>query len=176
MSTDVGPVWCHFSELDDTLKLWRFDGTAILDFDAEDVDIEDRIPLPECRKIVPGEKSYSIEKNPSAWHRILDALQTGAALPDARKTEEVSPPLIVPVTRLRRYYSSMKVFDELLLQNLAEYYSKNPVALEVLWNDSRSSSRTTTTLRTSVVVNVRSCLNHPCNSAMFHAPTTLQVS
>ena len=138
VSTEVGPVWCHFSEQGDTLKLRRFESGTILDFDTDGQDCEDRLSLSDCKKIVPGEASYSIERNPSVWIRILNALQTGSTTPTKNGAGNVSSsPLIVPVTRLRRYYSSMKVFDKALFQNLAEFYENTPAALESLWNDSR---------------------------------------
>lgn len=142
VSTDVGPVWCHFSEQGDTLKLRRFESGAILDFDTDGRDADDRVSLSDCKKIVPDQASYSIERNPSVWVRILNALQAGYTTTSKRAGKVSSSPLIVPVTRLRRYYSSMKVFDKALFHNLAEFYRDTPAALEELWNDSRKQFTT----------------------------------
>ena len=137
INTSTGPIWCHFSQQGDTLKLRRIIDGAIYEIDSEDSEVEEWLTLAKCKQLLPQQDSYAIEA-PNVWSRILGLLNVGQRAPDAdRKATPTERPKVVPQTRLRKYYDSMKVFEKAFFAAIAEMYEKNPSLLEKLWNDSR---------------------------------------
>lgn len=136
LRTSEGPVWCHLSRNGTTLKFRRFENGVAFEFEADEEDIEEEHTEAQCRALIPGQGSLAL-KEASVWATILSKLESGIA--DLSEREPLpSTQVVVPITRLRRYYSSMKVFDKLLFENLAKFYSENPTSLKSLWNDSRN--------------------------------------
>lgn len=138
VSTNNGPLWCHASEQDETLKLRRFAEGNVFEVETDWNELEDFVSLAECKKLLPNQSSYSF-RNVPVWTTILEKLQAGAARALVESVKETAKQPIVPVTRLRRYYSSMKVFDTALFEGIAKFYRDNPGAMEQLWNDSRKA-------------------------------------
>ncbi|NDJ15467.1 MAG: hypothetical protein EBY17_30535 [Acidobacteriia bacterium] len=135
VSSNNGPLWCHVSERDGTRKLRRFAEGNFFEVETELSDIEDYVPLGECKKLLPGQQSYSFEAV-SVWTKILGRLEAGGAKASVESAKKSGKQNIVPITRLRRYYSSMKVFDSALFEGIAKFYRDTPGAMEQLWNDS----------------------------------------
>jgi hypothetical protein len=137
--TTTGPVWCHYSKQDGTLKIRRYSDGEIFERTVENdghEEIEEFKSLKECMKLVSA-KSYSY-KNIEAWSQILQILQNAKATP----TKEAGMPapkktIIVPITKLRQFYEVMKVLDTVTWINMAKFYSQFPASLERLWNQSR---------------------------------------
>ena len=133
--TKAGTVWCHLSVRDNTLKLRRFSEGTSFEIDAESDDIEDFVPLPECKKIVKS-KSYAHTKI-EVWTKILQKLEAGTAVPTRTSAKRsAAKNTIVPITELRRVYDVMKLLDVATFVNLANFYRKTPESLERLWNGS----------------------------------------
>ncbi len=137
INTNTGPIWCHFSQKGDTLKLRRIVDGVIYELDSENSEIEERYTLAKCKQLLPKQDSYAIGAT-HVWADILSLLNDGKRLPEtdveAAPTDE---PTLVPVTRLRKYYQSMKVLEKAFFAAIAEMYEKKPSLLEKLWNDSR---------------------------------------
>lgn len=136
--TKAGTVWCHLSVLDDTLKLRRYSEGTAFEVDAESDEIEDFVPLADCKKFVSA-KSYSY-KQIAVWTKILQMLEAGTATPTRSSAKRsAANKTIVPITELRRVYDVMKLLDVKTFKNLAEFYCDNPTSLERLWELSRST-------------------------------------
>ena len=135
VSTSNGPLWCHASKQGETLKLRRFAEGNVFEVETAWDDLEDFVSLAECKKLLPNQSSYSFLNVP-VWAAILEKLQAGASSASVKSLKE-SAKRPVPVSRLRRYYSSMKVFDKALFEGIAKFYLEHPEALEKLWSDSR---------------------------------------
>ena len=136
--TKAGTVWCHVSAYGDTLKLRRYSEGTSFEIDAESDDIEDFVPLSDCKKIVTtGPYSY---KEIGVWTKILHKLEAGKAAPtrDAAKVS-ADTRTIVPITELRRVYDVMKLLDVATFTNLAQFYCNKPESLERLWKNSRKT-------------------------------------
>ena len=137
VNTNTGPIWCHFSRKGDTLKLRRIVDGAIYELDSDDSEIEDWLTLAECKQLYPKQGSYSIDAI-EVWSRILGLLNDGHRTSMSEgNTQLVGKATVVPVTRLRRYYGSMKVFEKAFFAAIANMYEQKPSLLEKLWNDSR---------------------------------------
>lgn len=140
LRTDTGTVWCHYSKTENTLKLRRISDGTIFEFDGDESDVEDWISSKACKDIVPNKSEFSISTcaGISTWAEILSYLESsGTPESQPAREQDVSAPIIVPVTRLRRYYRSMKVFENALFRGIASFYDDEPVLIEQLWNDSR---------------------------------------
>lgn len=136
--TATGPVWCHFSQSANTTKLRRYSEGTAFEIEADDDDIVEFVPLEQCKNLVPA-KSYSFD-NAVVWSQILQSLETGST-PNAETPIEPSekPPLVVPITELRRIYDVMKLFDKATTQNMAAFFADTPASLERLWELSRKA-------------------------------------
>ncbi len=134
--TENGPLWCHVSRKNDTVKCRRYAEGNV--FEVPDWDtIETFVPLSECQKHLKKQTSYSY-KNVMFWSQILDQLEAGTLnTTAARSSESKEQGPQIPETRLRRYYRCIHEFDKALMVGLADFYQNNVKALEKLWNDSR---------------------------------------
>ena len=136
VNTITGPIWCHYSRRANTLKLRRFSNGAVYEVDnADESDVEEWLPLSECKKIVKQQGDFSI-KNCVLWSQILDLLNTGNRTSNTQHNTQQR--VTVPVTRLRRYYSSMRLFEKAFFLAFADMYCKKPSLMETLWNQSRN--------------------------------------
>ena len=136
VNTKVGPVWCHVSVQEDTLKFRRYLDGKVVQVDAETDDIETFVDLHHCKSMVSA-SSYSY-RNVQAWSEILRLLESGVAQKeDAGKKPR--PRIVVPITELRRVYDVMDLMDTATFENLARFYCEKPKSLERLWNLSRAS-------------------------------------
>lgn len=137
INTNTGPIWCHFSRKGETLKLRRIADGAIYELDSEDSEIEEWLTLAKCKQLLPRQKSYSIDAV-NVWSQILGILNDGQGTSVSRgNAPSDGKATIVPVTRLRKYYGSMKVFEKAFFAAIADMYEQKPSLLENLWNDSR---------------------------------------
>ncbi|MFP6703403.1 MAG: hypothetical protein VB861_16770, partial [Planctomycetaceae bacterium] len=110
--TSMGPIWQHYSESGDTLKFRRYVDGMVIEFDHEEPDVEEWVSLAECMKLLPDEASYSW-KSTEVWAQILRLLNDrDSESKEGNHTPESEQPLIVPVTRLRKYYDCMKVLEK----------------------------------------------------------------
>lgn len=135
--TTTGPIWCHFSEQDGTLKIRSYSDGTIFERPVENDEIEEFVPLKKCMKLVSA-KSYSYT-NIEAWSQILRILQDAQATPTKEAGRHAPRETItVPITKLRQFYDVMNVLDTATWVNLAQFYSQAPDSLERLWNQSRA--------------------------------------
>lgn len=76
INTSVGAVWCHYSQLGDTVKLRQYFGGKV-----HEVDIKKHlVPLQKCRKKVDA-PSHSCECY-DVWVEIFEKLEAEHATPD----------------------------------------------------------------------------------------------
>lgn len=136
--TKAGPVWCHFSQLEDIVKLRRYSEGAVFEVNVEGDEIEVFVPLTKCKELVPAE-SYSV-KNIEVWTKILQKLESKVApAPRDSAGRAKKPAITVPITHLRQFYDVMKLLETATWVNLAQFYSTTPASLERLWTLSRNA-------------------------------------
>ena len=136
--TSTGPVWCHFSQQDAVTKLRRYSGGAIFELNVDGVEIEEFVPLTECKLLVPAER-YSFDKV-DVWTKTLLKLEAKVA-PSAKGSagSPKSKPITVPITHLRQFYETLTLLETATWVNLAQFYSTAPTSLERLWKHSRDA-------------------------------------
>lgn len=131
VNTLLGPVWCHLSDGNDTRKLRRYANGTIYEIDANEGDIETFVSLEHCKKLVKA-KSYKFAEA-DVWTAIFNQLESGLYSTETPTITQPATQIIVPITHLRRFYESLKLFDDATFKNLAEFYSRYPQSLERLW-------------------------------------------
>ena len=100
--------WCHMSESGNTVKLRRYSENAIFELNPEGNEVEQFIPLEECKPLVEA-KSYSF-RNLDVWTKIFQILEEGVV--SQPKEFKSKTPIIVPITPLRQFYETMLHFLE----------------------------------------------------------------
>lgn len=136
--TKTGPVWCHYSQLEDSVKLRRYTEGAIFELEFDGDEIEAFVSLKECKRLVSAE-SYSVN-NTKVWAKILQKLEANDTKPfKVSKGRVKRVPIIVPNTVLRQFYETMKLLEKATWVNLAKFYSESPSSLERLWKLSRAA-------------------------------------
>lgn len=138
--TKAGPVWCHYSSQDDTRKLRRYSEGGIYEVAIEEgEEIEEFVPLKECKKLVPSSETYSYE-NDLLWATIFEKLEgQRTAVRKASEKLAAKLPIVVPITKLRRFYEICSLLDHATWENLAAFYKATSKSLERLWNQSREA-------------------------------------
>ena len=136
--TSTGAVWCHFSQLGAVTKLRRYSGGAIFELNVDGVEIEEFVPLTECKQLVPADR-YNFS-NVDVWTKILLKLEAKVA-PTGKGTSgsAKSKPITVPITYLRQFYETLTLLETSTWVDLAQSYMTHPDALERLWKHSREA-------------------------------------
>jgi hypothetical protein len=136
--TKTGPVWCHYSKTDDTIKLRRYIEGTTFEIDIEGIEIEEFVPLSVCKTFFESQDGYGYKSN--VWTKILRKLEAKVAPSPKHSAGRVKrTPITVPITVLRQFYETMKLLETATWVNLAQFYSNAPDSLERLWNHSRKA-------------------------------------
>jgi hypothetical protein len=144
--TIAGPVWCHFSQRGETVKLRTYSEGKIHESAVDNDDIVDFVPGEKCKTLAGLTKLPSYKKI-EKWTAILQALAANVPPPvedSVKPTTKAakSPRITVPITYLRQFYETMKLLETATWVNLAAFYSKEPKWLERLWRHSRNAFET----------------------------------
>ncbi len=154
ISTKLGSIWCHLSTQGSTFNLRQFRGgiVSIVEIESDDINelIELFLPTSECKKLVPGKKSYALREY-DVWAEIFEELEagkfpskSGASQKAKSKSKNRSnhAKTNVPITVLRNFYDLLDPLGVEAQRSLAKFYSDKPSSLENLWNKSSKSFST----------------------------------
>lgn len=151
---DSNVRWVHYSRSENTLKLREFHNTTVeektYDLGGDSIEEEENVPvieewlsISELKKLLPDIKdveTFSVkeENGISTWQYILSKLNSDDLNTESKSSsKDHAEPTVIPITRLRRYYNSMREFEKALFQPLSEFYLKNPKYMRSLWNASQ---------------------------------------
>ena len=142
VNTANGPLWCHVSSKNDTVKCRRYVEGNVFEVEHWD-DLENFVPLAECKAYVSEKQASYSFTNVQFWTEVIQRLQVKAPKITNRYSKKTGKPGgKVPITLLRRFYECIQEFNTARVVGLAEFYENNPKSLEMLWNVSRTTFST----------------------------------
>ena len=120
------------------MKLRRYSEGTVIEVDAERDEMQDFVPLADRKKLV--EANSHAHTNIQVWTKILQMLAEGKRIPQGRAAKSsAAASIVVPISELRRFYSSLKLLDKATWKNMSQFYCGNPKSLERLWNNARKT-------------------------------------